>query len=88
MDGDGRIDVITGEHRGSKKLAFWTTADRGGSWTEHVISHGIENHLGARAVDLDRDGDLDVVGIAWDKYQDLHLWRNDAKAASPRSSEQ
>jgi hypothetical protein len=86
IDGDGRVDIITGEHRGTKKLAFWTTADHGASWTEHVISQGIENHLGARVVDLDGDGDLDVLGIAWDKYQDLHLWRSDAKAASPRSS--
>lgn len=85
MDGDGRADVVTGEHRGSKKLAYWTTADRGATWTEHVISQGIENHLGARVVDLDGDGDLDVLGIAWDKYQDLHLWRNDAKAPGAAS---
>ena len=25
-----------------------------------------------------RDSDLEILSIAWDKYQDLHLWRNDA----------
>jgi len=38
----------------------------------------VENHLGARTVDLDGDGDLDLVGIAWDAFPFLHIWRNDA----------
>jgi hypothetical protein len=84
MDHDDRVDLIIAEHRGTKKLSIWTTTDRAATWKEHVVSQGIENHLGARVVDLDGDGDLDIIGIAWDKFQNLTIWRNDA-IISPRS---
>jgi hypothetical protein len=32
-----------------------------------------------KLADVDGDGDLDIVGICWDAYSLLHLWRNDAK---------
>jgi hypothetical protein len=78
MNNDGAMDIITAEHRGTKKLAIWQNLDHGASWVEHIISTGRENHIGARVADLDGDGDLDIVGTAWDGYERLHLWRNDA----------
>jgi len=45
----------------------------------HEIDRGKESHLGARLFDLDADGDLDLVSHAWDRWQDLHLWRNDTR---------
>ena len=78
MNGDGLPDVVTGEHRGTKKVAIWENVGAGASFVEHVVSTGKESHLGARVVDLDHDGDLDIISIAWDEYALLHLWRNDA----------
>ena len=78
IDRDGDIDIITGEHRGSKELSVWENEGKGSSWKKRLVDSGKENHLGARAFDLDGDGDLDIVGICWDNFHDLHLWRNDA----------
>jgi hypothetical protein len=77
MDRDGDTDIITGEHRGTKKLIIWENT--GSSFKPHIVSEGKENHLGGRVYDLDKDGDLDIISICWDDYQNLYLWRNDAK---------
>jgi len=71
------MDIVTGEHRGPKRLIIWENTGRG-EFTPHVVDRGRENHLGARAADMDGDGDLDLVGICWDSYWEMHLWRNDA----------
>jgi len=78
MDSDGDLDIITGEHRGPKRLIIWENNGQG-RFTLHLVDSGKENHLGARVADLDGDGDLDITGICWDDYQYLHLWRNDSK---------
>jgi hypothetical protein len=92
MDRDGDIDIITCEHSmpygdtpapGHEKLEVWEN-DGTGHFTRCVIDREKESHLGSRTVDLDRDGDLDIVSIAWRDYQYLHLWRNDARLAPGR----
>jgi hypothetical protein len=79
MDGDGTIEVITGEHRGQLRVRIWKSTDQGLTWSDTVVDTGKESHLGARLIDLDADGDLDIVSIAYDAFPYLHLWRNDAK---------
>jgi hypothetical protein len=76
MDHDGDPDIITGEHRGARKVAVWSNQGDA-TFTERIVSRGKESHLGARVSDLDHDGDLEIVSIAWDSYPFLHLWRND-----------
>lgn len=83
MDNDGDIDIITAEHRGTEKLQIWENIENASSWQEHVVSAGKESHLGAQVFDLDNDGDLDILSIAWDDYKYLHLWRNDANRKTP-----
>ena len=78
MDEDGDKDLITSEHQGSElKMQIWEN-DGEGNFVEHLIDRGKESHLGTQVCDLDRDGDLDIISIAWNNYKDLHLWRNDA----------
>jgi hypothetical protein len=79
LDHDGDVDIVTCEHKGPKeKLQIWENDGRG-NFREVRIDEGKESHLGARLADLDGDGDLDIISIAWDEFQYLHLWRNDAR---------
>ncbi len=79
LDDDGDWDLITNEHKGPNlSLQFWEN-DGEGNFTCHIIDEGKENHLGTQLADLDKDGDFDIVGAGWDRYQFMHVWRNDRK---------
>ncbi len=78
IDHDGDVDLLTSEHKGDRlALQAWVNDGKGG-FSESEIDNGKENHLGARAFDIDGDGDLDILGIGWDQHNFVHLWRNDA----------
>jgi hypothetical protein len=78
LDNDGDMDMVTNEHKGTAHKVQLFENDGKGKFLEHRIGRGTEMHLGARLSDLDKDGDLDMVGVPWDDYQFLHVWRNDA----------
>ncbi len=78
LDNDGDVDLITIEHKGKEFRRLLFENDGKGNFKMSTPDRGHESHLGARLADLDSDGDLDVVSIAWDNYKFLHAWRNDA----------
>jgi hypothetical protein len=70
MDGDGDLDVVVGEHHnpavGGERLLVYENLDSvGGHWAEHLVYAGDEHHDGAQVVDIDNDGDLDIISIGW-----------------------
>jgi len=77
IDRDGNTDIVLGEHKGSLKTAVWQNSGTG-VFVEHLVGSGKEAHLGARVVDIDQDGDDDLVSIAYDAPQFIHLYRNDS----------
>jgi hypothetical protein len=83
LDDDGDADVITGEHRGALRVRIFENDGTGAAFAPHEVDEGKESHLGARAVDLDGDEDLDLVSIAYDTPQYLHVWRNDGAGEVP-----
>ncbi|WP_277484434.1 PKD domain-containing protein [Catalinimonas alkaloidigena] len=69
MDGDGDLDVLTGEWKGNHRLlAFENDLCNTGTWIQHVLHPGgpMDHHDGTQAVDIDNDGDLDIISIGWD----------------------
>ncbi len=78
LDGDGDIDIVTNEHKGPNLLLQLFENNGKGKFQVREIDRGKECHLGTKLVDLDSDGDLDIIGHAWDNYKFLHVWRNDA----------
>ena len=70
MDDDGDSDVIVGEHNlktpeHARMLWFENLDGSASSWRGHLIHQGDEHHDGALTVDIDNDGDLDVISIGW-----------------------
>ncbi len=80
LDNDGAVDLVTCEHKGPYLRLQWWRNDGSGNFVMYEIDRGKEGHLGARLFDLDEDGDLDIVNAAWDRWEDLHIWRTDTKA--------
>ena len=82
MDNDGDFDVIVGEHNlsnpSSAKLYIFENVDStGNSWRQHIVYTGDEHHDGAQVVDIDGDGDLDIISIGWGHDQ-VVLYENKA----------
>jgi hypothetical protein len=78
LDNDGDIDLVSCEHKGKEFRLLLFENDGKGNFRMSVPDKGHESHLGTQLADLDSDGDLDIVSIAWDNYKFLHVWRNDA----------
>ncbi len=86
MDHDGDKDIIVGEHFPSspdsaRLIIFENTDFIGQTWVEHLVYMGDEHHDGAQVVDIDGDGDLDIISIGW-ANSDVLLYENLAVNAS------
>ncbi len=70
MDDDGDLDIVVGEHNlenptTARLIWFENLHSDGSQWAPRLIGIGDEHHDGALSVDLDNDGDIDVVSIGW-----------------------
>ena len=80
MDRDNDLDVIVGEHNienpeAAQMLVYENVDGFGSSWRSHTVYTGDEHHDGAQTVDIDNDGDLDIISIGWTHNQVL-LYEN------------
>lgn len=77
IDRDGDPDVVIGEHKGASQNRLLILENNGtaSNWPMHVIdrqpANVIDHHDGSQLVDLDGDGDLDIISIGWNNPK---LW--------------
>ncbi len=87
LDGDGDLDVVVGEHDPSRPerarlLIFENDDGYGVRWRRWEVFTGDEHHDGAQLVDIDNDGDLDIISIGWSHNRVL-VYENLALPLSP-----
>ena len=78
IDGDGDLDVVAGEHlnRSPFDLRMYVFENEGPDiWRRHDVYSGDEHHDGGQLVDLDQDGDLDIISIGW-QHRNLLIYEN------------
>ncbi|WP_276166298.1 malectin domain-containing carbohydrate-binding protein [Zobellia alginiliquefaciens] len=80
IDFDGDQDIVVGEWRDNYRLiAFENDLCGSGQFNKIILDDGAlgyEHHDGARVVDIDADGDLDVVSNGWLKHKVLRIYEN------------
>jgi hypothetical protein len=85
MDGDLDLDVVVGEHNYKEPATatlwvFENVDGAGKEWKKHSVYVGDEHHDGARVVDIDDDGDFDIISLGW-SHPRVVLYEN--KAVTP-----
>ncbi|GJM29143.1 MAG: hypothetical protein DHS20C17_17780 [Cyclobacteriaceae bacterium] len=84
MDFDGDEDIIIGEFLGEHKLfGFENDLNNSGSWIKHILDNGssLDHHDGSQLVDIDDDGDLDIMTLGW--FQIVpRIFENKSQAAN------
>jgi hypothetical protein len=65
IDRDGDIDIV-GSDRDAHDVAWWeNTNGDGTAWVRHPVDEDCDSMQLVNGVDIDNDGDVDVVGAAW-----------------------
>ncbi|MGB0384846.1 MAG: FG-GAP repeat domain-containing protein [Ardenticatenaceae bacterium] len=80
INGDGHLDIVAAAI-GDDLIAWWendgtpTDIDINSDWTKHEVSGFFDGAISVIAADIDRDGDLDIVGAA-SGAGDIAWWEN------------
>jgi uncharacterized repeat protein (TIGR01451 family) len=75
VDSDGDLDVL-GAAITADDITWWeNTNGDGTAWTEHTVAATFDGASSVYAADVDRDGDLDILGAAG-TADDITWWEN------------
>jgi len=88
IDLDGDVDVVIGEHNldqpdTARTIVFENADGLGTTWAARIVHTGDEHHDGTQLVDIDRDGDLDIISVGWGHSRVL-LYQNLAMESGER----
>jgi FG-GAP-like repeat/Divergent InlB B-repeat domain len=76
MDGDGDMDVVSASSYDDAITWYENTNGDGSAWLPHLISNTEKLALSARALDIDKDGDLDVLVENMSGYYNISWYEN------------
>ncbi len=75
VDGDGDTDIL-GAATTADAITWWeNTAGDGSAWTEHSVDDAFDGAFSVYAMDVDGDGDTDILGAAF-LSADVTWWEN------------
>jgi hypothetical protein len=80
LDGDGDIDLAVGQFGMEDGEIRWME-NLGGDW--QFESHRLQNLSGpihTPIADIDRDGDLDIVALVSQEWEEIYIFQNDGQA--------
>lgn len=78
INGDGHKDILAVAGSNGGEIAWWENDGMQQFTIKHVVIRGFEGARSARAIDLDGDEDIDIVGAAWIESKIL-WWENDGE---------
>ncbi len=85
VDSDGDMDILSAAVWGAS-IQWWENADGiGTAWTEHSIVSDFTNANDVCAIDLDNDGDRDIIGVSYG-LNDVMWWEQLGVVSQPPSA--
>lgn len=96
IESDGDVDIVIGEHKGATNNRVIilenknkANSDQSSNWTEHIVDsqskNVIDHHVGTQLVDIDDDGDLDILSIGWFNRK-VWLFMNSSESTTPTNT--
>lgn len=75
LDCDGELDVLGSTDSTDRIIWFENVSGDGSTWSNHSVSETYDSARSVTAADLDRDGDLDIIAVAY-LGDDVSVWLN------------
>ncbi|MFC2086130.1 FG-GAP-like repeat-containing protein [Bacteroidota bacterium] len=77
IDGDSDNDVLVASLEDDEIIWFENRGETPIIWAKHIIGENVYNAHSVYASDIDNDGDLDIVGAAYEGFPGIAWWQND-----------
>ncbi len=66
IDNDGDKDIVGASDEGGDEISWWENRDgKGTTWAKHVVDNNFDAACSVYVIDIDSDGDKDIVGTAY-----------------------
>ena len=78
LDGDGDLDLAVAGFGYEQGETMWLEQQSPWSFTSHLLQE-LPGAINAELADVDRDGDLDIVTLVSQQYEEIYVFANDGR---------